>query len=248
MEHGERLSASAPAGPVRTCVHSFVVRLGLDLREPVAPLADDLVLSCPARPPRSARTRYACQMDSEEFRNFVSAVMDDRPEASRLLEAKPILLEARGLWEETPLHYVAVEDSLEGVRFLAGLGASVNTSDDGGTPVLIDAINVASFPVVQFLLEAGANPNATSLDFGCALAAAINRERSDVVELLLVKGADPTALEAIPGPITLGSTPAQARALAEILTRVGLKGSLNPSGAMWIPDSAADSSRHSSRT
>jgi len=54
---------------------------------------------------------------------FIDAVVHDQQRAVALLADHPDLLNARWLWGETVLHFLAVERFASGVKFLAERGA-----------------------------------------------------------------------------------------------------------------------------
>src|SRR5262249_6596546 len=71
---------------------------------------------------------------------FIDAVVWDQQRAAVLLADHPNLLNARWLWGETVLHFLAVEAFANGVKFLAEHGADVNAVDSSGEPPLISVV------------------------------------------------------------------------------------------------------------
>ena len=69
-----------------------------------------------------------------ELRNFTRL--------SEMLDAEPFLIDARTGIGETPLHYLAVEDHLEGVRFLHQRGASLDVANDFEETPLKEALSL----------------------------------------------------------------------------------------------------------
>lgn len=58
--------------------------------------------------------------------------------AQALLASDPAIVHSRNGIGETALHYLAVEDDLEGVAWLHSKGADLDTKNEFGTPVLFE--------------------------------------------------------------------------------------------------------------
>jgi len=100
------------------------------------------------------------------------AVVDDRAEAKRMIDADPSCVHARNSIGETALHYLAVEDMLDAVEWLAACGADIDTRNDfGGTP-LTEASQLGYLEMCRFLLRNGADIFAKDMDGGNAVSAA----------------------------------------------------------------------------
>ena len=125
---------------------------------------------------------------------FLSLVQSGRlDEADQLLAANPEIITDRDAIGETPLHWLAIESEVVGVRLLIERGADVNTQDDFGNHIVYHAASVASIETLQTLLAAGGDPNARSSAVDeCALSAAVKREDDPekFVDALLTAGAD----------------------------------------------------------
>jgi uncharacterized protein len=136
---------------------------------------------------------------------FLSLVQRGRlADAAQHLTANSEIITDRDAIGETPLHWLAIESDVAGVRLLIERGADVNTQDEFGNHVVYHAASVASIETLQALLAAGGDPNArTSVDDGCALYAAATRkdDPEKFVDALLAAGADLEARD------SLGSTP-----------------------------------------
>jgi ankyrin repeat protein len=65
---------------------------------------------------------------------------------------------------ETVMHFLAVEDDLEGVQWLHARGADLNTKNKFGTPMLFEVAQVASEELFSWLVEHGADINATDAE------------------------------------------------------------------------------------
>ena len=67
-------------------------------------------------------------VDKAVIQQFIDAAVRDHSHARQLLDLHPELLEARYLRGETVLHFLALENFVEGVRFLAQAGAAVDAT------------------------------------------------------------------------------------------------------------------------
>lgn len=163
---------------------------------------------------------------------FIDAVIEDRQKARKMLAAHPELIGARWVHGETVLHFLVIESyaqdehllakaavsdpldfdlfpispaAVEGVRFLAELGADVNAPDEFGDRPIISASMLGNHRMAEILLAHGADPNAESQTVGRAFQCAIRSGNPKLVELLLEAGAKPamssdyeTIYEALP--------------------------------------------------
>ena len=120
---------------------------------------------------------------------FIDAVIQDQPKAQRLLKDYPTLLDSRWIHNETVLHFLAVENYLDGVRFLEKLGANVDSTNESGDAALIDVASLGNDKVAEVLLEHGANPNANSETNDNPLHCAVAGGHARLVGLLLDRGA-----------------------------------------------------------
>ena len=85
------------------------------------------------------------------------AIFNDWNIAQALVEQDATIIEARSGIGETALHYLCVENHLEGVRWLLERGAHINTRNDfQGTP-LIDAASLGYMELCRFFLDSGAD-------------------------------------------------------------------------------------------
>lgn len=121
------------------------------------------------------------------FYSLRDAMFNNWEVAQALIEADPTIIEARSGIGETALHYLAVENHLEGVAYLLERGAHINTRNDfQGTP-LIDAASLGYLELCRFLLDNGAD--ITSMDdIGkTAIGAAFDLTHSDnaLLQMLL---------------------------------------------------------------
>ena len=116
----------------------------------------------------------------------------DQPKAKNMLKEHPELLEApegSGRGGETALHYLAIENYGDAVRFLCELGFDVNATD-GFESVLSSVVSLGHVDMSRILLELGADVNACDHLGDAMLDAPASRGRVELVDLLLEHGAD----------------------------------------------------------
>lgn len=126
---------------------------------------------------------------------FRHALTCDRSEAAKLLRKYPQLIDYPVYGDsESALHFFAVENQVDIVKWLLAHGASPKGIEDGDSP-LHSAAQLGHEDVCRELLEAGSDPN--QLDFlgETALHKASARGCITVIELLLASGADPAITE-----------------------------------------------------
>lgn len=129
-------------------------------------------------------------------RRLVDACFDSLDAAAALLDVEPTLLFARDGLGETALHYLAVENQLEAVKWLFARGATLDTvSNVQGSP-LSEASSLGDEELVAWLLDQGA---AVDLP-GQGEATLIEAPRSGnaaIVARLLAAGADVAVVNGI---------------------------------------------------
>lgn len=163
-------------------------------------------------------------------RCLVAACFTDLSAAGRYLDEHPDAREAVDGVGETALHYLAVENHLEGVRFLAARGAAVNTRAVMGTPPLHSAARLDYADMVRLLLSFGADPNATDDNQDTPLHAVTQSGGAAVTVALIAAGADVAARN------SLGDTPLHEAAswanaaVAEALLAAGA----DPEATSWV--------------
>jgi uncharacterized protein len=111
------------------------------------------------------------------------------PKAKLLLKDYPALLDSRWIHNETVLHFLSVENYVDGVRFLAEFGADVDSTNEFGDTALVDAAMLGNDKVAEALLEYGANPDAHSETNENPLHCAVNSGNARLVGLLPDYGA-----------------------------------------------------------
>lgn len=93
----------------------------------------------------------------DRCRHFLLALSIGFERGEELLKKDPSLLCAKDGLGETPLHYLAVENDLERVKWLFAKGADVNTQNKFGDTPLLDAASLGYVQMASFLLANGAD-------------------------------------------------------------------------------------------
>jgi ankyrin repeat protein len=77
--------------------------------------------------------------------------------ADALLRAHPRLASARNNVGETVLHFLAVENDIDGVAWLRAAGFDLNTRNDFGTPVVFEVAQLRYTELLLWFAEQGAD-------------------------------------------------------------------------------------------
>ena len=126
-------------------------------------------------------------MNNEKFNKFILSIVSDLSSASKLLTEEPDLLHVKNGIGETVLHYLAVEDQLEMVRWLYKEGSDLNTTNDFGNTPLSEAASLGYLELCEFLLDNGADHKICTSQGDSALSAAATNNQTEVVKLLLTR-------------------------------------------------------------
>jgi len=126
-------------------------------------------------------------MSGEKFDKFIVLVVDDLASASKLLAEEPDLIYVKNGIGETVLHYLAVENQLEMVRWLYNKGSDLNTTNDFGNTPLSEAASLGYLELCEFLLENGADHKICTSQGDSALSEAATNNQVEVVNLLLTR-------------------------------------------------------------
>ena len=95
---------------------------------------------------------------SPEWYHLRNAVYNgDFATAELLVRGDPKLLDARNGIGETVLHFLAVEDYLPGIEWLHARGASLNTTNGFGIPLLFEVAELGYRDLFSWLVENGAD-------------------------------------------------------------------------------------------
>jgi ankyrin repeat protein len=124
------------------------------------------------------------------IRDLARYAVADQNAALTMLKKHPELLTAKNSTGETALHYLVVENHLDGVKFLAEQGADVNTQNNfGGTP-LMDAAQLNYGDMCRFLVDHEAKVNVKDIHAETALFRAAAAGAIVILDLLIEAGAD----------------------------------------------------------
>ena len=122
------------------------------------------------------------------FYSLREAMFNDLQAAQTLIEQDPSIIEARSGIGETALHYLCVENHLEGVRWLHQRGANINTLNNFQATPLIDAASLGYVELCRFLLANGADILATDQIGNTAISTVVcwkKRVNKPLLDLLL---------------------------------------------------------------
>ncbi|MBC7806238.1 MAG: ankyrin repeat domain-containing protein [Akkermansiaceae bacterium] len=123
------------------------------------------------------------------FYDFIHAVVSDRPQAERMLQANPNWIHEKSSIDETALHDLAVENYVDAARYLLSKGANIDGAQENGTP-LTDAAKLGYVEMVALLIEHGADLEARDLAENTPLLNASQNGYAAICDLLLAAGAD----------------------------------------------------------
>ena len=84
-----------------------------------------------------------------DFRNFV--YLKDFARAEDILKGSPTLTNARNSIGETVLHFLAVEDNLDGVAWLHEHGFNLDVKNDFGTPMVFEVATLGYRDLLTWL-------------------------------------------------------------------------------------------------
>jgi hypothetical protein len=115
------------------------------------------------------RTGGSMVLTENEIGEFIDAAVRDHVAARKMIEARPELLNARWMHNETILHFLAVEGQVDAVRFLAAAGAAIDEVNEFGDTPLIDVAVLGNAEIAK-LLPRAANRSRSRGDGGGARA------------------------------------------------------------------------------
>ena len=112
-------------------------------------------------------------MNQEEWYTWVALFVTDPAEVRRRVALNPALLETPGLWGETPMKFLAVENELAAVQLALELGADANAPDKFGCTALRDCVSISTIErdcsaVLALLLAHSADPYHHTDLYSCA--------------------------------------------------------------------------------
>lgn len=140
------------------------------------------------------------QSGGYEGEQFVSAIRKgDGAEALELLNAKPVLVNARDIEGRTALITAIENRDVDWSGYLLQQGADPNMAlKDGDTPLMV-ASRLGMQEVVDWLLGMGARVNDSNRSGETALIIAVQQRQVPVVRSLLEAGADPDKTDSVAG-------------------------------------------------
>ena len=99
---------------------------------------------------------FGTRVSEKNWHLLRNAVFERRySDALALLKEHPELINARNGIGETVLHFLAVEDDLEGVAWLHERGFSLDTKNEFGTPVIFEVAQLANKDLLEWFKENG---------------------------------------------------------------------------------------------
>lgn len=128
-------------------------------------------------------------LDDSLISKFMDAAEHDQAMALEMLQQYPDLRQAKCLWGESILHYLAIEGLESAVRFLVENGFCVDELNKFEDTALADVVRLDLTNIAKILLKHGANPNHHRDPFPPLLLTAIDQENATMVDLLLTAGA-----------------------------------------------------------
>jgi len=147
-----------------------------------------------AQQPNFVRKSVGVRHFQLHTRHFIRAILRGQHAcAGRILRKWPAIIHDRDTSQETPLHWLAIEGELEGVKLLIAAGADVNTVKDfPHESVVMSTASLGLLDMTRYLIEHGADIHYQTPSFldSPMLAAARHSPNRDVIDLLISHGAD----------------------------------------------------------
>lgn len=97
-----------------------------------------------------------------DLRNAVYA--KDFSKARTLLHENPHLIDLRNGIGETVLHFLAVENDIEGIAWLHKQGFGINEKNEFGTPIIFEVAGLEYKELFQWFVSEGADLEITDSD------------------------------------------------------------------------------------
>jgi hypothetical protein len=131
-----------------------------------------------------------------ELRNAVYS--KDFSVAETVLKANPHLRTARNGIGETVLHFLAVENDLEGVAWLRARGFDLNEQNSFGTPTIFEVAGLGYKDLLLWFIENGGNVEALDRDGEGILAYLRQYDEEEMAQFLKEKFPHLALLDAKP--------------------------------------------------
>jgi ankyrin repeat protein len=122
-----------------------------------------------------------------ELRNAIYAGEFDT--ASKMLIEQPALIHLTNGIGETALHYLAVENDLEGVSWLQARGADLNTKNEFGIPVIFEVASLEYKELFDWFLAKGADIRAQDANGQDIILYLLEFDHEDMAEWVRGRGA-----------------------------------------------------------
>ena len=104
-------------------------------------------------------------MSNNEWYALRNAVFERRyRDAKSMLNSSSLLKDARNGIGETVLHFLAVENDVDGVKWLFSNGLSLNSKNEFGTPLIFEVAQLGYEGLLLWLVENGASLKDTDGD------------------------------------------------------------------------------------
>lgn len=117
------------------------------------------------------------------FRNALYG--EDFDAAETMLRERPSLIEEWDIVGETVLHFLAVEDDLPSVAWLYERGASLDTKNAFGTPVLFDIAELGYTALIEWFVEHGANLHVTDSKGADVVNYLLQRDKAVMADFMI---------------------------------------------------------------
>ena len=124
-------------------------------------------------------------MRDPRWNDFLEAVwLMDRARASEMVADNPEVLQMRSGLGETPLHYLAVENHIDGVKWLYEKGSNLDTKNQFGTPVVFEVAQLGYRDLLVWLLKHGVDINVTDENGDDIFTYLKDYEKNEMVDFL----------------------------------------------------------------
>lgn len=124
----------------------------------------------------------------ERFYALRNAAYADLPLARKLIKQDPSIVSAKNSLGETALHFLAVENQLEAVEFLAQHGSDINNQNEFGTSVLVEVAQIGHMEMVDLLLRLRARVDVAAILDQIETMDINEQQRKHVITLLKKHG------------------------------------------------------------
>jgi len=128
---------------------------------------------------------FVTLMRDARWNEFLGAIwLMNKSRASEMVAENPDVLHMRSGIGETPLHYLAVENHLDGVKWLYEKGSSINTKNEFGTPVVFEVALLGYKDLLLWLLDHDVDLWATDEDGNDVFSYLKEHEEIEILDFL----------------------------------------------------------------